>query len=153
MLVLLALMFIGASPTSTGGGVKTTTVGVVFLTLVSMIKGRQEPVVFSRRFSLGQIMKAVSIISAAISLIFVTTFVISVFEDFEFSALLFEAFSAFGTVGLSRGITPELSSASKIALIFTMFGGRVGPLTLLVALTRQKREDILRYPEEHLLLG
>ena len=65
----------------------------------------------------------------------------------------FKAFSAFGTVGLSRGITPELSSASKIALTITMYGGRIGPLTLLVALARQKKEDVLGYPEEHLLIG
>ena len=153
MLILLALMFIGASPASTGGGVKTTTFAIVFITLINMIRGRHVPVVFSRRLSLNQIMKAVSIMSAAIGLIFLSTFVMSLFEDKEFGALLFEAFSAFGTVGLSRGITPELSSASKIALTITMYGGRIGPLTLLVALARQKKEDVLGYPEEHLLIG
>lgn len=153
MLILLVFMFIGASPTSTGGGVKTTTFGIVFITLISMIRGRHVPVVFSRHLSSTQIMKAVSIMSAALALIFLATFVMTLFEDKEFSALLFEAFSAFGTVGLSRGITPELSSPSKIALIITMFGGRIGPLTMLVALARQKREDLLGYPEEHLLIG
>ena len=153
VLILLSFMFIGASPTSTGGGVKTTTFGVVLITFINMIRGRREPVVFSRRFSLFQIMKAVSIMSAAIGLIFLATFVMALFEEKEFIALLFEAFSAFGTVGLSRGITPELSNASKIALIFTMYGGRVGPLTLLVALARQQKEDVLHYPEENLLIG
>jgi len=71
----------------------------------------------------------------------------------EFIALFFEAVSAFGTVGLSRGITPELSTVSKVALIITMFGGRIGPLTLLVALAKQHKEDALQYPEEHLLIG
>jgi trk system potassium uptake protein TrkH len=98
-------------------------------------------------------MKAVSIISAAIGLIFLSTFVLTIFEDKEFSALLFETFSAFGTVGLSRGITPDLSTPSKIALILTMFSGRIGPLTLLVALSREKKADVLHYPEEHLLIG
>ncbi len=153
LLILLAFMFIGASPTSTGGGVKTTTFGIVFITFISSLRGRSEPVVFSRHFSLNQIMKAVSIMSAAVVLIFLCTFVMSFFENKEFIALFFEAISAFGTVGLSRGITPELSTASKIALIITMFGGRIGPLTLLVALAKQHKEDALHYPEEHLLIG
>ncbi len=153
VLILMALMFIGASPTSTGGGVKTTTFGIVFFTFINMIRGRQEPVVFSRVFSLSQIMKAVSIMSAAVGLIFIATFVMTYFENHEFSALLFEAFSAFGTVGLSRGITPELSSPSKIALILTMFGGRIGPLTLMVALAKSKQASVLHYPEEHILIG
>jgi trk system potassium uptake protein len=153
MLVLLALMFIGASPTSTGGGVKTTTFAILFITFVNMIRGRQEPVVFSRTLSLLQIMKAVSIMSAAIALIFISTLLLTLFEQQDFSTLLFEVFSAFGTVGLSRGVTPELSNASKITLILTMFGGRVGPLTLLVALARSRKTDALHYPEEHLLIG
>lgn len=153
LLILMALMFIGASPTSTGGGVKTTTFGIVFFTFVNMIRGRQEPVVFSRVFSLMQIMKAVSIITAAVSLIFIATFIMTIFENHEFGALLFEAFSAFGTVGLSRGITPELSSPSKLVLILTMFGGRIGPLTLLVALAKSKQINVLHYPEEHILIG
>jgi len=153
MVILMALMFIGASPTSTGGGVKTTTFGVVLITFISMIRGRQEPVVYLRRFSLNQIMKAVSIISAAIALVFLATLVMAYFEEMDFLALLFEAFSAFGTVGLSAGITPDLSGPSKIALVVTMFGGRIGPLTLLVGLTRRQKEDLLHYPEEHLLIG
>lgn len=153
MLILLALMFIGASPTSTGGGVKTTTFGIVFITFITMIRGRQVPVVFSRSLSLSQIIKAISIMSAALALIFTATFIMALFENKEFSALIFETFSAFGTVGLSRGITPDLSSASKITLIITMFSGRLGPLTLLVALTRQKVDQTMKYPEEHLLIG
>jgi len=153
VLIIMVLMFIGASPTSTGGGVKTTTFGVVFFTLINMIRGRQEPVVFSRVFSLSQIMKAVSIMTAAVVLIFIATFVMTIFENHEFSALIFEVVSAFGTVGLSRGITPELSDPSKIALILTMFGGRIGPLTLMVALARSKHASVLHYPEEHLLIG
>ncbi len=152
-LLLLVLMFIGASPASTGGGVKTTTIGIIFVTLTAMIRGRQEPVFHMRRFSLSQIMKAVSIVCAAAVLIFSATFILTLVENIEFSALLFEVFSAFGTVGLSRGITTELGTVSKVVLIITMLGGRVGPLTLLVALTRKKREDILHYPEEQMLIG
>ncbi len=153
LLILLVFMFIGASPTSTGGGIKTTTFGIVFFTVLSMIRGRSEPVLFSRCFPVNQIMKAISIISAALFLIFAATFIMALVEDFPFNFLVFEAFSAFGTVGLSRGITPELSSISKITLILTMFGGRVGPLTLMFALARQKEDNILHYPEENILIG
>lgn len=118
-----------------------------------MIRGRQIPVVFSRSLSLSQIIKAISIMSAALALIFTATFIMALFKNKEISALIFETFSAFGTVGLSRGITPDLSSASKITLIITMFSGRLGPLTLLIALTRQKMDQTLKYPEEHLLIG
>lgn len=153
MLILMALMFIGASPASTGGGVKTTTFGAVVIAVVALIRGRQEPVLFLRRLPLEQIFKAVAIIGGAATLIFATTFVLTLFEEQGFLALLFEAVSAFGTVGLSTGITPELSAPSKIAIIVTMFSGRLGPLTLLVALTRRKHEDGLHYPEEKLLIG
>ncbi len=153
ILIIMVFMFIGASPTSTGGGIKTTTFGIVFFTFVNMVRGHKEPVVFSRVFSFNQVMKAISIITAAAGLVFTATFIMTIFENHEFSALLFEAFSAFGTVGLSRGITPELSSASKAALIFTMFVGRIGPLTLMFALARSKQAGVLHYPEEHVLIG
>jgi len=154
LLILMGLMFIGASPTSTGGGVKTTTFGVVSFTLISMIRGRHEPVIFQRRFPTYHIMKAISIISASMALVFTTTFVLTLFEGQNFSDMLFEAISAFGTVGLSTGITPGLSTPSKIALIITMFCGRIGPVTLLVALAQKKpRDTAIQYPEENLMIG
>ena len=154
LLILMGLMFIGASPTSTGGGVKTTTFGVVSFTLVSMIRGRLEPVIFQRRFPAYHIMKAISIISASIALIFLSTFALTVFEGQSFSDMFFEAISAFGTVGLSTGITPGLSTPSKIAMVITMFCGRVGPVTLLVALAQKKPKDTaIQYPEENLMIG
>lgn len=150
----MVLMFIGASPTSTGGGVKTTTVGVVFITLINMVRGRREPGFYYRRFPLVQIMRAVSIISAAMILVFISTFLLTIFEKDDFIALLFESISAFGTVGLSTGITPQLSDPSKMVIIFTMLGGRVGPLSLLMALAWRKEADgLLRYPEENLMIG
>lgn len=154
LLILMGLMFIGASPTSTGGGVKTTTFGVVSFTLISMIRGRHEPVIFQRRFPTYHIMKAVSIISASIALVFITTFVLTLFEGQSFSDMFFETISAFGTVGLSTGITPGLSDPSKIALVITMFCGRIGPVTLLVALAQSKPKDtVIQYPEENLMIG
>lgn len=154
LLLIMVLMFIGASPTSTGGGVKTTTVGVVFITLINMVRGRREPGFYYRRFPLVQIMRAVSIISAAMILVFISTFLLTIFEKDDFIALLFESISAFGTVGLSTGITPQLSDPSKMVIIFTMLGGRVGPLSLLMALAWRKEADgLLRYPEENLMIG
>ncbi len=153
MVMLLALMFIGASPTSTGGGIKTTTFAIVFFTFVSMIRGKHEPVVYYTRFSLSQVMKAVSIIMGAIFLVFLSTIALTILENQDFMVIVFEVVSAFGTVGLSTGVTPELSSAAKLVLIITMYAGRIGPLTLLVALTRERKDDVLNYPEEHLLMG
>jgi len=153
LLIMMALMFIGASPASTGGGVKTTTFGTVVVAVIALIRGRQEPVLFHRRLPMEQIFKAVAIIAGAATLIFTVTLVLTIFENQPFIELLFEAFSAFGTVGLSTGITPELSAPSKVALILAMFGGRLGPLTLLVALTKRKYEDGLHYPEEKLMIG
>lgn len=154
LLILMGLMFIGASPTSTGGGVKTTTFGVVTFTLISMIRGRLEPVIFQRRFPTYHVMKAGSIISASIALVFITTFVLTLFEGQSFSDMFFETISAFGTVGLSTGITPGLSTPSKIALVITMFCGRIGPVTLLVALAQSKPKDtVIQYPEENLMIG
>ena len=152
-LLILLLMFIGASPASTGGGVKTTTFALVFIAVVSLIRGRQEPVLLKRRLPLTQTFKAVTIIVAAAGLIFTTTLILTIMENQDFMALFFETVSAFGTVGLSTGITPELSTVSKAALIATMFVGRIGPLTLFIALARPRREEGLHYPEEKLLIG
>ncbi|MEW5784950.1 MAG: TrkH family potassium uptake protein [Bacillota bacterium] len=153
LVIIMALMFIGASPASTGGGVKTTTFGAVVIALVALIRGQEEPVLFRRRLPLYQIFKAVAIIGGAITLVFFATFLLTMFERQSFIALLFETVSAFGTVGLSLGITPELSAPGKAVLIFTMFSGRLGPLTMLVALARRKKEEGLNYPEEKLLIG
>ncbi len=154
LLILIVLMFIGASPTSTGGGVKTTTMGVVVITLIGIVRGRNEPVVFSRRLPTHHIMKAIAIIIAAIALVFIASLLLTIFENRDFLTLFFEAFSAFGTVGLSTGITPELTNHSKVALIVTMFCGRIGPVTLLAALAQKKpKDEVLEYPEEHLMLG
>lgn len=153
LLIMMALMFIGASPGSTGGGVKTTTFGTVVIAIVALIRGRREPVLFQRRLPLEQVFKAVAIIGGAATLVFATTLVLTIFEKQPFVGLLFEVFSAFGTVGLSTGITPDLSAPSKVALIVTMLGGRLGPLTLVLALTKQKCDDGLHYPEEKLMIG
>ncbi len=154
LFILMALMFIGASPASTGGGVKTTTFGAVAITLVALIRGQEEMVLYKRRIPLEQVFKAVAIISGAAALVFTTTLLLTFFESGQnFMDLFFESISAFGTVGLSTGVTPELSSPGKAVLIATMFSGRLGPLTMLFALARRRKDDGIHYPEEKLLIG
>ncbi len=150
----IVLMFIGASPASTGGGIKTTTFGVVVVTVFSIIRGKGETEVFQRRVAKETIIDALCIITLAMMLVFLDTIVLSFLEtDKEFLDLFFETVSAFGTVGLSTGITPDLSTISKIMLILTMYAGRVGPMTVLVALSKKRKTQNFRYPEEKILVG
>lgn len=153
VLIMMMLMFIGASPASTGGGIKTTTAGIVSIALVSLVRGRPEPVIFYRRIPIRQVVQAMAITGWALVMVLATTFLLNLFEKLPFQVLLFEAVSAFSTVGLSYGITPDLSGLSKIVIIAAMFIGRVSPLTLLLALARPYRDESLRYPEEKILIG
>jgi trk system potassium uptake protein TrkH len=154
LLILMALMFIGGSPASGGGGIKTTTFGAVIIALVTLVRGRDEPVIFNRAIPFSQIFKAVAIIATMLTLLFLTALLLTVFENFTFQELMFEAVSAVCTVGLSLGITPGLSDPGKAVLIFAMFSGRLGPLTILLALSRRKPgQGELHYPEEKLLIG
>ena len=151
---LLLLMFIGASPASTGGGVKTTTFALLFFTVRALIKGSDEVVLYKKHLPPPLILKALAVLFVSISLIFMMIFAVSIVEDKPFLDLTFEVFSAFGTVGLSTGITPELGNTGRILLIITMFAGRIGPLTLLFALARRSNhQGGIKYPEERILIG
>ncbi|MDO9573392.1 MAG: TrkH family potassium uptake protein [Candidatus Contubernalis sp.] len=151
---LLALMFIGASPASTGGGIKTTTFSTIIIAVLSIIRGQEEVFVFRRRLPFVIVNKALSIIVISILLVFVVSLILTITESARFMAVLFEAISAFGTVGLSAGLTPELSLAGRFLIIITMFAGRVGPLTLTLALAQAiKKKAPFRYPEERILVG
>ncbi len=154
LFLTIVLMFIGASPASTGGGIKTTTFGVVAVTVLNMIRGKSETEVFQRRVAKETIVDAMSVVFLAMMLIFVDMIIITFAEEGKsFLALLFETVSAFGTVGLSTGITPKLSSISKFMLILTMYAGRVGPMTVAVALSKRQKNTNYRYPEEKILVG
>ncbi len=155
LLLMIALMFIGASPGSTGGGVKTTTFISVVLAVLSTFKGEDHISVKGRTLPREVIQKAVAIMVLAILLIFAVVSLLTISENADFLTLLFEVTSAFGTVGLSLGITPHLSGIGKIAIILTMFTGRVGPLTLGFALSqkRQGAEAAIKYPEEKIIIG
>jgi trk system potassium uptake protein TrkH len=154
VLLLMLLMFIGASPGSTGGGVKTTTFGVVLAFLRSRIAARESVHLFCRTIPHENVIKAFTVISLSLSLIFISSFVIlSNQPGILMRDIFFEVFSAFGTVGLSLGISPRLSSISKIFIVITMYAGRVGPLTLLYAFSRRKALGKFEYVEEKLMIG
>ena len=136
-LVTIILMFIGASPSSTGGGIKTTTFVVLVATVVSISRGRDETVINKRRVDKSVVYRAMTIVAMAFLVIAITSGVIMVTTPPEVSAIdaVYEAVSAFGTVGLTTGLTPDLSIVAKILVMLTMFIGRVGPISLVLALT------------------
>ncbi len=150
--VLIILMFIGASPGSTGGGIKTTTAFTIGKSLIAF-STNQECTAFKRRIPSENIQKAFTITLLAMILICIITFALSIFEpQFTFMQILFEVVSGFGTVGLSTGITPHLSDPSKLLLCLTMFAGRVGPLTV-ASIWLYKTSTNLSHPEERITIG
>jgi trk system potassium uptake protein TrkH len=154
VLLLIMLMFIGASSGSTGGGVKTSTIGVILGFLKSKVTARDSVNVFRRTLPLESVMKAFTVITLAICVIFFSSFVLLLTQPgVSMREALFEVFSAFSTVGLSLGITPKLSSLGKIMIIITMYIGRIGPLTLLYAFSRQKALGRFEYVEETVMIG
>ena len=153
LFLIIILMFIGASPGSTGGGVKTTTFGLLILYVWSSLKGKEEIQVFKRRVSQDIIPKVLAVITLSVGLIIIMTILLSYVEGEDFIKILFEVVSAFGTVGLSTGITPSLSLTGKIIIIITMFTGRIGPLGLALALIQKREPEMIRYPEEKIMVG
>lgn len=151
----ILFMFIGASPASTGGGIKTTTVFVLWLKLKATLQGDSEVRYQNRTIGTNTLSNALTIMGLAGSLVLFTTLLLTISEPrLPFMALLFEAVSAFSTTGLSLGITPELNSFSKALLIASMFIGRVGFLTVLYAISdRDNPDNLLRYPTQELSVG
>lgn len=151
-LLMMLLMFIGGSPASTAGGVKVTTIAVLFLVSKAVIQNRKEVEVFYKRISMKSVNKAVAILVISISVSFAGTLIIAASEsDIEFVRILFEVVSAMGTAGLSINLTTGLSLLSKSVLILIMFIGRVGILTILVALSGQRVQKY-KYPEEQIII-
>lgn len=151
--LVILFMFIGASPGGTGGGVKTTTFYIVSKFAISVVKGEEDIIFGKRRLPQRLVSKALGIVLISLGLIITSTIILAITEDAPFIDIFFEVMSAFGTVGLSRGITPFLSTKGKLVLIVTMFAGRVGPLSLAIALSRRSRGTAIRYPEEKVSVG
>ncbi len=152
-LVIILLMFIGASPGGTGGGIKTTTFVTVAAAGLRSIRRRNEVTIFKRKLPASLIYRALTLTIAAIVLIIISTIGILAFENYSLKEVLFEVVSAFGTVGLSTGITSALSMPSKIILIVTMFIGRIGISTLSVAIAIRGVVNKMTYPEENITIG
>lgn len=152
LLLMVFLMFIGAGSASTGGGIKLTTFIVILLAVYTYAKGRKDIVLKERTIENSLIFKALAISAASIILTFTAVFLLTISEKQPFFSLLFEVISAFGTVGLSLGITAGLSSFGKIIIVCTMAIGKLGPLTLLFALARPEKTK-LKYPNEDILIG
>ena len=153
LFLIIVLMFIGASPGSTGGGIKTTTFGVILVTMKNMITGKEDMEIYNRRFEKQIVYKAFTITMLAAALVILVTTLLLIIEDFKFIDALFETVSAFGTVGLSTGITGSLSKISRVLITITMFAGRVGPLTLAVAIGEKQRKGTYHYPTEKVMVG
>lgn len=150
---MVILMFIGASPGSTGGGIKTTTFTMMIAAVIAMMRGRDDIVLFRYRLVQERILKALTITLLALLLVITVSMILSTTEDSSFLTILFEATSAFGTVGLSMGLTPELSLFGKLLICVTMFAGRLGPLTLAYALGPKKGKELYRHPEGKMIIG
>lgn len=155
LLVFVVLMFIGASPGSTGGGIKTTTFGVILFYTLGIIRHDSEVRIGNRRISWEILNKALALLVIAIVYVTFITLLILILEDLSFIQVLFEVVSAFATVGLSTGITAKLNAFSEVLIIFTMYLGRVGPLTLALVLGNsvKKSNTRIKYPEENISIG
>lgn len=155
----MLLMFVGASPGSTGGGIKTTTMGIIVLTVASVLQGKKDVVAFKRTILGPLIRRAISIFVIAAGLVIFMIFVLLCTEPgVAFESVVFEVLSAFGTVGLTMGLTPHLSVGGKIAISLTMFIGRLGPLTIAYAIARSEkhlRENVGNFtlPEGNVMIG
>lgn len=159
LFMLIMLMFVGASPGSTGGGIKTVTFGIIIASFYSMFRNRDRITIFKKTIPKETYRRAAVIAFLALGVVVLSTFLLSATESVPahsshyFLSMLFESTSAFGTVGLSTGITPNLTDWGKIIIILTMLIGRVGPLTLALAIAMRSEKIEYRYPEEKLMVG
>nr|WP_274528587.1 TrkH family potassium uptake protein [Paenibacillus piscarius] len=150
---LVILMFIGASPGSTGGGIKTTTFTLMVGSVISMLRGREDIVLFRYRLAQERVFKALTITLLALLLIVTVSMMLSTTEKLPFLIILFETTSAFANVGLSLGLTPELTQVGKVLICLTMFAGRLGLLTLAYALGPKQGKPLYKYPEGKMIIG
>jgi trk system potassium uptake protein TrkH len=152
-LLMMVLMFIGASPGSTGGGIKTSTFGIFLGSVWSMLRGRDSVEMFKRNVPRDVVDKALSVIILALMLLATFGFILLFTQKGDPVDLLFELLSAFGTVGLSAGVTRNLTTLGKAVIIMTMFIGRIGPLTLALAIGQRRESVAYEYPDEAVMIG
>jgi trk system potassium uptake protein TrkH len=153
LLITIGLMFVGAGSASTSGGIKVTTIAVLSLAMWSQVRGDSDVTVFSRRLPVPVIRQAMTVLLLSIGLVSVSGIALTAMSSIEFTNTLFEATSAFGTVGLSTGITDALPSAGQLLLVALMLVGRVGPATMVTALALRQRSRAYRFAEEQPIIG
>ena len=153
LFMMSILMFIGASPGSTGGGIKTTTIFLLVLSIITILKDQRFNTIFKRRIPYQVVNRAVAILVSAIGFVIAGVLLLGFSEKFSFMEIYFETVSAFGTVGLSTGITPALSDFGKIVVMVCMLAGRIGPLTMVLAIRNVQRTRLITYPEERVMVG
>ncbi|MEB3120135.1 MAG: TrkH family potassium uptake protein [Snowella sp.] len=158
LLITMILMFIGASPSGTGGGIKTTTVSILANCTRSVLRGKESVIVFKRTIPPPLVLKAIAVVFGSVITVIIVTSLIT-FIEFKLTssvaavAILFEVVSAFGTVGLSMGITASLSGVSQLLIVAMMYIGRVGVILLIAAVIGDPRPTTIKYAEENLLIG
>jgi len=152
IVLISLLMFIGAGSASTGSGIKLTTFLVIIFMTTSYLKGRKEAVIFNRAIPAHLLERSLAIVFISLSAVFIGILTLTYTENAPFEWIIFEAFSAFGTVGLSMGLTAELSNAGKIIIMALMFIGRVGPITLAFALARPHKGQV-SHPKGDIFTG
>lgn len=150
----MLLMFIGGSPGSTAGGIKTTTAALLIITVISVIKGREDAEVYGRRIGKEIVYRALVVTVLGIGIVMIGTIILCMIEKpASLEYILYEVTSAFGTVGLTLGLTPHLSAAGKIIVSLIMYAGRLGPLTLALSLAQKTIPGTIKYPEDKILIG
>lgn len=149
----MALMFIGGGSGSTAGGIKIQTFMLLFFAILAAARNREQVVAFGREMPITLVFRALTVALISIALVFTSSLALALFEESSFLEVLFEAVSAYGTVGLSLGITPELTEASRIIVTVTMFVGRLGPLALVLALAGFAAPHATRYAQESVKIG
>lgn len=153
LLFLSAMMFIGASPSSVGGGIRTTTFAINILFLFNFARGNKSIKIFKREIHEEDIRRSLIVTIFAFFTCFASVFILSVTEKFTITQIFFEVASAFGTCGLSMGITPDLSNFGKILIMLLMFIGRVGILNFILIIGKKGKEANYHYPKERLIIG
>ncbi len=152
--VSLFLMFIGGSPVGTAGGVKTSTMAVLFCAAMATIKGEDEVVLFHRTVKKQTISKAVAVVSVSFMTLLTATLLLSALTGADIMDVMYETVSATATVGLTRGFTPTLNGVGKLIVIVTMYLGRIGPISLLIAFnTKQQKKNVVKDPMEEISVG
>lgn len=153
-LLMMALMFTGSAPASMGGGITTGTLAVLLLALWGYARGFPTARVAGRRLTIGTVRRAGAVLTVGLALVLLATWLILFTHDFPLSVVLFEVISAFATCGLSLGITPDLNLFGRLVIIVTMFWGRLGALTIVLAIAHQRSQDqLVEYPEVSILIG